>query len=73
MDDMLQQLHIAEEELRKKQESADQDMMMAGMVRPLKKKSFIFIDTLLTPPVQVMLHVFCMNVKDQHLGVHLSL
>ncbi|KAL8178112.1 UNVERIFIED_CONTAM: Laminin subunit gamma-1 [Gekko kuhli] len=31
MDDMLQQLHEAEEELRKKQDSADQDMMMAGM------------------------------------------
>nr|XP_056701417.1 laminin subunit gamma-1 [Euleptes europaea] len=31
MDDMLQQLQDAEEELKKKQDSADQDMMMAGM------------------------------------------
>lgn len=32
VDDMLKQLTEAEKELNKKQQSADQDMMMAGMV-----------------------------------------
>lgn len=31
---MLKQLQEAEKELRKKQDDADQDMMMAGMVSP---------------------------------------
>lgn len=32
VDDMLKQLQDAEKELKRKQEDADQDMMMAGMV-----------------------------------------
>lgn len=44
---MLQQLEAAEKELKRKQDSADEDMMMAGMVSYFGCFSFptFFIDT----------------------------
>lgn len=42
---MLQQLEAAEKELKRKQDSADQDMMMAGMVGNFSCFFQLVIDT----------------------------